>query len=278
DVLGAGPQPSLVYDAAPDAGPEDDAEDERVPSSGPRQRLGQREAVGIVLETDGEVEPALEVGLERAPVETDRVRVLQPAVARRGGARRAAPDHRRIGCVGAELLDQGGHPLEDVLVALLALGRDAPPDRRGERLVEDDALDLRPTQVDPDGAAGRRPHGFALAQLRVYGPGAEAPHALRRRSGRARCRLPRDGDAGLARDTCRSARPRATAAALRRQRPARRGEPPRRRAPPGSRSGRAARGRAEHHAPEELERARLVREGGPAARPRSPPLRRPARL
>src|SRR5262249_52549473 len=186
DVLGAGPQASLVHDAAPDAGPEDDAEAGGAPWPGPRQRLGQREAVGIVLETDGEVEPALEVGLERVPVETDRVRVLQPAVPRREGARCADPDHRRIGCVGAELLDQSGHPLEDVLVALPALGRDPPPDRRGERLVEDDALDLRPPQVDPDGAAGRRPHGFALAQLRVYGPAAEAPHALRRRSGRAR--------------------------------------------------------------------------------------------
>ena len=50
-----------------------DSEDEGVPSPAACLRLGERKAVGVVLETHGEAEAALEVGLEGAPVETGGV-------------------------------------------------------------------------------------------------------------------------------------------------------------------------------------------------------------
>src|SRR5262249_52551239 len=87
DVLGTRPHPPVVDDAASDAGPEDDPEDEALPAPAARARLGERKAVGIVLETHGEVEAALEVVPQGTPVETGGVRVLHPAVACRERAR-----------------------------------------------------------------------------------------------------------------------------------------------------------------------------------------------
>ena len=103
-------------------------------------------------------------------------------------------------------------------------------------------------------------------------------HALRRRPRRARRRRPRGGDARLARPVGRPGNPRAHAPALPEPGEARRGDLHRRAAPPPRRPGRATAGRGRDHAAQELERARLVREGGPAARARPPRLREPARL
>src|SRR5262249_13343439 len=77
DVLRPGPQPAVDDDAAADAGAENDREDELATTPRAVTGLRQREAVRVVLEHDAKPEPRGEVRVETAPVQTDRVRVLE---------------------------------------------------------------------------------------------------------------------------------------------------------------------------------------------------------
>src|SRR5262249_10476282 len=91
DALRAGPDLAPHRDAAADAGAEDDAEHDAldVRRRGAEARLGEGEAVGVVVEHHAPAEARLEIGAERPAVEADRVRVLDEALAARDPARHA---------------------------------------------------------------------------------------------------------------------------------------------------------------------------------------------
>ena len=150
DVLRPAPEAAVVHEAAADAGAENHPEHHCVPLPCTRVRLRERKAVGIVLEQHAEAEPALQVRVQGTAVQADGVRVLERAVARRerpgrADAHHVAPRRRR-----PERFDETRHPLDDVLVPALALGRDAAARQRHEIVAEHHPLDLRPPEVDAD--------------------------------------------------------------------------------------------------------------------------------
>jgi hypothetical protein len=65
----AGPEAAVDHQAAADAGAHDDAEDEAAPLPGPVPRLGQREAVGVVLDPQRLAQAAREIGGQIPAVE-----------------------------------------------------------------------------------------------------------------------------------------------------------------------------------------------------------------
>src|SRR5262249_40565597 len=69
DVLRATPGLAAEHQAAPDAGAEDPPEDQVVVAARAEPRLGEREAVGVVLDPHRQAEPGLEVVAQRAAVQ-----------------------------------------------------------------------------------------------------------------------------------------------------------------------------------------------------------------
>src|SRR4029077_14432551 len=82
-------------------------------------------------------------------------RVLEVARARGERAGCSDPDRPCSRRMEAERLHDRGDTLDDVRIAMVALGREPHPVNGLELLVEHHAFDLRPAEVDPDG--GRRP-------------------------------------------------------------------------------------------------------------------------
>src|SRR5207237_6087839 len=169
DVLGPDPDAALVHDAAADAGAEDHPEDHRTPLPRPGSGLGEREAVGVVLEKHPQTEAAFQIGLQRPAVEARGVGVLERAVACRERARRPDADDVATRCRSPQRSHHPRHPLDDVLVAALALGRQPAALQWMEVVAEHHTLDLRAAEVDPDDHRGLGlPHA---ARSHVFSPG-----------------------------------------------------------------------------------------------------------
>ena len=143
-------------EAAADAGPEDDAEDDLRPRACAIDRLGEREAVGIVRDLHRPVERRRKVALEVAAMEPGRVAERHPAAFAVDRTRHADPHlldpplvqhHDTVG-QGHRLdlvvrhVDHGG---VEIVVQLADLHSHVDPQRRvevRERLVEQEDLRL----------------------------------------------------------------------------------------------------------------------------------------
>ncbi len=107
DAVGTGQQLAVHHHAAAAAGAEDHAEHAARAGAGAVDRLGQREAVGVVVQAQLAAERALEVLLERLAVHPGRVAVAQLARGRRQRARMADADRQPRGAGrGLERLHQ----------------------------------------------------------------------------------------------------------------------------------------------------------------------------
>jgi hypothetical protein len=79
-VLRTLPEPPVDDDAAADAGSENHPEDHPVAPPSSVERLGEREAVRVVLEDERQIHPGLDVVVERPAVQAGGVGVPQGAV------------------------------------------------------------------------------------------------------------------------------------------------------------------------------------------------------
>ena len=147
--------------------------------------------------------------------------------------------------------------------------------RGSEHPVAGHESELHRVQLQRGARAGQRERLDSREAIALY---TIRTHALRRRPHRARRRLARHGDARLAGRVGRSRRARAHEAARPRPREAERADVHRPLPPPACRSRRARDPGGRDHAAQELERARLVPEGGSPARARPARLPQPARV
>src|SRR5205823_5093716 len=109
---------------------------------------------GVVLEKHPQTEAAFQIGLQRPAVEARGVRVLERAVACQERARRLDADDVATRCRSTQRSHHPRHPLDDVLVAALAFGRQPAALQWMQVVAEHHTLDLRAAEVDPDDHAG----------------------------------------------------------------------------------------------------------------------------
>lgn len=137
-----------------DTGPEDDSEHDFRISGRPIDGLGEREAIGVIGEPNLAPEGAGEVFAQGLSVEPGGVAVLHPPGARGNGPGSAHSD-RRCGIESrTETLDEVGKRCQGGRVVVTRGGDSVAPDHGAIR-GEENALDLRAAEVDPD-AHGRK--------------------------------------------------------------------------------------------------------------------------
>ncbi len=161
DALRSAPDLPARHHASADSGPQDHAEHHpsAVRRRGAEHRLGQREAVGVVVEGERAAERAREIGAKWPPVEANQVGVLHEAGAphRPSGHPHADGDRRRALPRG-DAPDQLLRPGDDGLVSFLAPRRHAPPVQHLELAARpaprEHGLDLGPAEVDANDQRG----------------------------------------------------------------------------------------------------------------------------
>ena len=154
DLVGALKDALPGRDPTADAGPEDHAEHRLVAAARTVDRLGEREAVGVVGDPDRAGEPGLEVGPEWPADEPGGVRVLDQAGGVGDHAGDADANRTGLARFGLELGDQSGDGVETGTV--VAQGWN--PAAGGDDGVggEGDGFGLGPTQINAD--PHRLPH------------------------------------------------------------------------------------------------------------------------
>ena len=160
DRVGADPDAAAMDDAAADAGAQDHAEDHRRAGAGAVARLGEREAVGVVLEPHLAAERIAEIAPERHADELRRVGVLDQAGGRRHRARHADAHRAAAADACLEALDHLTHGQHRGAVVARRRG-DAQARQLAARGIDGDRLDLGAAEIDADAhvRCWRRGHG-----------------------------------------------------------------------------------------------------------------------
>jgi hypothetical protein len=153
-------QPSLEDQAAADSGAEDHAEDAARPASGTVDRLGQREAIGIVGEADVAPQRRADITVERMADQFRRVRVLDQSGGGRDRPRDADPDaaaraQRRFG-----LRDEFRDRRDDRAIRT-ARSRSPSAQQLAPLPVQGEDLDLGPTEIYSEADLLFRNHGVS---------------------------------------------------------------------------------------------------------------------
>jgi hypothetical protein len=128
--------------AATHPGAEDHAKGDRRCTPGAVQRFGEREAVRVVGEADFAAERALEVALQRTPVEARGIRVAHAPGCRRKRPRRADADAAALADFDFGFTNETGEQRDRAVVIARGCGF-AAAEELGSPLVERDDLGLR---------------------------------------------------------------------------------------------------------------------------------------
>ena len=143
-------RPAADRDPRPGARAEDHREDDVVPGAGAVDRLGDREAVGVVLDPDLAAERRAQVGLDRLAQHPGRAAALAEPAHRLERARHADPDRCRSAPVlGLELVDELADR-RDAGGIVLARRVAAQAQQLAPVRLHRDALDLGAAPVDSD--------------------------------------------------------------------------------------------------------------------------------
>ena len=157
DPVGAGQRLPAQDDAAADAGAENDAENDFGALPGAVDRFREREAVGVVGQAHFALQQRLQVAAQRLAVQAGRVGVLDAAVQRRFGARRADADAAAPSEFAFRRFDEAGDRVQRrQIVALRRRHAPAQEFAAGAAfgLFERDDLDLRAAEIDAEAQHG----------------------------------------------------------------------------------------------------------------------------
>jgi hypothetical protein len=140
---------SVDDNAAARAGADDDAEHHRCACSGAVGRFRQREAVGVIRESNATPEQTHQIVRERTADQPRRIRVLHQTGRARDGS--GHPDAHGCACAGLALhiVDERSDRGERAVV--IAAWRRGPSPQQLPAIVGDgDRFDLRPAEIDAD--------------------------------------------------------------------------------------------------------------------------------